>query len=278
MLRGCLALLLVLIVGSADAAAVIYGTNGPRIYSYATDTGALHNTFQGGGASVAAGSDGLLYTNSWGFVQVYAPATGIVTKTIETLFATESEIAYGQGLIFGTNGSLTHAYNASTGALVRSFFGGGNSLAFGEDGLLYASSGGSVQVFDPATGALVKTISANFSNDSDIAVGFGRVFGTNGGIIRAYDTTTGELLKSFAGGGSGLAIDPHGLLYTTTWGTVTGYDPITGVARTSFDTNFSTLTDIAVFSVPEPTSIALLVLCLCVTAVSRRANARSLTL
>lgn len=259
MVRGWLGILLVACISSANAAAIVFGTNGPRMYGYEADSASLTYAFNGGGASLAAGTDGLLYATSWGSVQAYNPTTGTVARAFNTLFASESEIAYGQGLIFGTNGSLTHAYDATSGALVRTFSGGGNSLAFGADGFLYATTGGIVQVFNPNTGGQLKTIATNFSNDSDIAVGFGRVFGTNGGTIYAYDTATGNLLKAFAGGGSGLAIDPLGLLYVSTWGTVTGFDPITGASMTTFDTNFSTLTDIAVFNVPEPSG---LVLCL----------------
>lgn len=272
MLRRWVVMLLLVASGYAGADALVFGTNGPKIYGYQASTGTLNSAFAGGGASLAAGADGLLYTNSWGSIQAYNPTTGTVVRTIDTLFSSESEIAYGQGLLFGTNGSLTYAYDAVTGTLVRSFMGGGNSLAYGSDGLLYASIGGSVQVFDPGTGSLVRSIAVNFSNDSDIAVGFGRVFGTNGGTIYAYDTKTGDLAKSFAGGGSGLAVDPHGLLYVTTWGTVTGFDPITGATKTTFDTNFSTLTDIAVFNVPEPSGLALTLVGVFALAVGRRAT------
>lgn len=252
-----LASALLLAHGAAHATSVVFGTNGPRTYSYETASAVQVSGFNAGGASLAFGNDGLLYTASWGFVQAYNPLSGGLIRSFETNFSTETDIAFGNGKLFGTNGGRIYSYDAETGTLIGSFAGGGSGLAFGANGLLYAAGGGNIQAYDPITGNLIHSFTANFSNSTDIAVGIGRVFGTNGGTIYSYDAETGDLLGSFAGGGSGLAFGDDALLYFSAMGTVIGVDPLTGQLRSSITTNFSNETDIAVLFVPEPGSLLL---------------------
>lgn len=239
-------------LANALSVPALFGANGNRTYSYNAETGELISNFIAGGSGMVYGSDDLLYTTAWGAVNAYDPENGSIINSFNTNFSTTSPLAFGQGLLFGNNGGRTYSYDVNTGELKNSFLAGGSGLVFGTDNLLYTSSWGVVDVYDPMTGVLQNSFTTNFSTYSPITYGQGLLFGTNGSTTYSYDVITGALVNSFIGGGSSIIYGENNILYTLNGIGTAANNASTGMLINMFDTNFSSTTQLAYGSCPDP--------------------------
>jgi eukaryotic-like serine/threonine-protein kinase len=116
---------------------------------------ATHGTAENVAPTIGAGR---LYTST-GEVQAWNASTGALDWTASPAVAV-SNLAFGDGRIFGDNGSTggVYAYNAATGKLDWSFTlpddGSGSEPVYA-NGLLYVAGYSSIGAYNPVTGAQV---------------------------------------------------------------------------------------------------------------------------
>jgi streptogramin lyase len=290
MIRWFCAIIITLAPAVASADLLVASYDESRVLGYDESTGAFHSwstMFGGSLTGLVVTSDGSVFAcslgNSW--IHRYSAGQGQGSLFAETW---KHGVFSPVGIVAGPDGDLYVAglgshnigrFDGTTGAFVEMTVPGGSGglsyptgLAFGPDGDLFVSSStDQVLRYDGATGAFEGVFAQGGGLDSPQ----GLRFGPGGDLYVAslwtanvlrYDGTTGAFEGVFAEGGLArprdLVFGPNGDLFVSSSGNnrVVRYDGTTGASQGNFAQSpgpHGLAFGPALFTVPEPSSIAL---------------------